>query len=297
MSGHTWVDCRYTLAALFERPVVIKPPEVVAAHDFLLIGWILLFLMSLPWLGIGAISLAVGALLYVGYAPAAVVAMLTTGSSLIDGWTAFFALTFATQPLSPLLIGAGAVAIFLILIGLVYLTTVRRTSTGNYEGARAASLFYGVIMILISLASFAAFFGYVYAASAALLILPALFFLMGYGKMGEVIARYGPMAVLSDASPIETASQVPSGAAGPPMAMMAQPAMPMMAAPAMGMGAVAIPANSGGAFPMPAPPPSPQYQHLGGAVPRVPLCPTCGRELFYASNYKRWYCLVCESRR
>jgi ribosomal protein S27AE len=288
MSGHTWVECRYTLAALFERPVVIKPPEVVATHDFLLIGWILLFLMSLPWLGIGALSLTVGALLYAGYPAATVVIMIATGSTLIDSWTAFFAFTFATQALSPILIGAGAVAVFLIFIGVIYLTTVRRTSTGNYEGARAASLFYGVIMILLSLVSFAAFLGYSYAASATLLILPALFFLMGYGKMGEVIARYGPMAVLSDASPIETASQIPSGAAIP---------MPMMAAPAMGMGAVAIPANSGGAFPMPAPPPSPQYQHLGGAVPRVPLCPTCGRELFYASNYKRWYCLVCESRR
>jgi ribosomal protein S27AE len=276
------------LAGLFERPVVIKPPEVVATHDFLLIGWILLLLMSLPWLGLGIISLTVGALLYVGYPAATVVAMLTTGSTLIDGWTAFFAFTFATTALSPILIGAGAVAVFLIFIGVIYLTTVRRTSTGNYEGARAASLFYGVIMILLSLVSFAAFLGYAYAATATLLILPALFFLMGYGKMGEVIARYGPMAVLSDASPIETASQVPGGAA--------VQAMPVMAAPAMGMGTVAIPANPGGAFPMPTQPTS-YYQHLGGAVPRIPLCPTCGRELFYASNYKRWYCLVCESRR
>jgi ribosomal protein S27AE len=280
----------YTLEAQFQKPVVIKPPEVVATHDFLLIGWILLFLMSLPWLGIGIVSLAVGSLLFVGYSAAAVVAMLTTGSSLIDAWTAFFAFTFATQPLSPLLLGAGAIAVFLIITGLIYFTTVRRTSTGNYEGARAASLFFGVIMILLSLASFAAFLGYPFAASASLLILPALFFLMGYGKMGEVIARYGPMAVLSDSSPIETAPQIPSGAAIPPMPM------PMMAAPAMGMGAMAIPANPGGAIPMPAPPQS-QYQHLGGAVPRVPLCPTCGRELFYATNYKRWYCLVCESRR
>jgi ribosomal protein S27AE len=276
------------LEAQFQKPVVIKPPEVVATHDFLLIGWILLFLMSLPWLGIGIVSLAVGSLLFVGYSAAAVVAMLTTGSSLIDAWTAFFAFTFATQPLSPLLLGAGAIAVFLIITGLIYFTTVRRTSTGNYEGARAASLFFGVIMILLSLASFAAFLGYPYAATATLLILPALFFLMGYGKMGEVIARYGPMAVLSDSAPIETAPQIPSGAAVPPM--------PMMAAPTMGMGAIAIPANPGGAIPMPAPPQS-QYQHLGGAVPRVPLCPTCGRELFYATNYKRWYCLVCESRR
>jgi ribosomal protein S27AE len=295
MSGHTWVDCRYTLAALFERPVVIKPPEVVAAHDFLLIGWILLLLMGLPWLLVVVDALAVGILGYLAYAPAVIIAMLTTPSSFVNDLTAYFALAFNWT--MTLALGAAGLAVFLIVILVIYASTVRRTSTGNYEGARAASLFYGVIMILISLASFAAFFGYVYAASAALLILPALFFLMGYGKMGEVIARYGPMAVLSDASPIETASQVPSGAAGPAMPMMAQPAMPMMAAPAMGMGAVAIPANSGGAFPMPAPPPSPQYQHLGGAVPRVPLCPTCGRELFYASNYKRWYCLVCESRR
>ena len=295
MIDHTWVDCRYTLEAQFQKPVVIKPPEVVATHDFLLIGWILLLLMALPWLGLGIIALAVGSLLFVGYAAPVVVAMLTTGSSLIDAWTAFFAFTFATQPLSPLLIGAGGIAIFLILIGVIYFTTVRRTSTGNYEGARAASLFFGVILILLSLASFAAFLGYPFAASASLLILPALFFLMGYGKMGEVIARYGPRAVLSDSSPIETAPQIPSGSAIPPM--------PMMAAPAMGMGTIAIPANPGGVIQMPAPPqpqpapPQPQYQHLGGAVPRVPLCPTCGRELFYATNYKRWYCLVCESRR
>ena len=287
MSGHTWVDCRYTLAALFERPVVIKPPEVVAAHDFLLIGWILLLLMGLPWLLVVVDALAVGILGYLAYAPAVIIAMLTTPSSFVNDLTAYFALAFNWT--MTLALGAAGLAVFLIVILVIYASTVRRTSTGNYEGARAASLFYGVIMILISLASFAAFFGYVYAASAALLILPALFFLMGYGKMGEVIARYGPMAVLSDASPIETASQVPSGAA--------VPAMQMMAAPAMGMGSVTIPANSGGAFAMPAPPPSPQYQHLGGAVPRVPLCPTCGRELFYASNYKRWYCLVCESRR
>jgi ribosomal protein S27AE len=287
MSGHTWVECRYTLAALFERPVVIKPPEVVATHDFLLIGWILLLLMGTPWLLVAADALAVGILGYLTYAPGVIIAMLTTPSSFVNDLTAYFALAFNWT--MTLTLGVAGLAVFLIVITVIYASTVRRTSTGNYEGARAASLFFGVIMILTSLLSFAAFFGYVYGASAALLILPALFFLMGYGKMGEVIARYGPMAVLSDASPIETASQVPSGAA--------VPAMPMMAAPAMGMGAVAIPAGSGGGIPMPAPPPSSYYQHLGGAVPRVPLCPTCGRELFYASNYKRWYCLVCESHR
>jgi len=275
------------LAGLFDKPVVIKPPEVVATHDFLLIGWILLFLMGTPWLGLAIDALVVGVLGFLGYAPAAIVTMLTTGSVIIDSWTAFFAFGFTS--IMALAIGAGAVAVFLIVIIAIYLTTVRRTSTGNYEGARAASLFYGVILILISLASFAAFLGYTYFATVVLLILPALFFLMGYGKMGEVIARYGPMAVLSDAAPVETMPQVPSGAA--------VPAMPVIAAPAMGAGGVAIPANPVGAPAMPAPPAMPQYQHLGGAVPRVPLCPTCGRELYYASNYKRWYCLLCESRR
>jgi hypothetical protein len=275
------------LAALFERPVVIKPPEVVATHDFLLIGWILLLLMGSPWLVVAADALAVGILGYLLYPPAIIIAMLSTPSSFINDLTAYFAIAFNWT--TTLAIGVGGLAIFLTLISLIYVTTVRRTSTGNYEGARAASLFYGVIMILLSLASFGAFFGYVYAASAAILILPALFFLMGYGKMGEVIARYGPMAVLSDAAPIETMPQVPGGAA--------VPAMPMMAAPAMGMGAVAISANPSGAIPMPPSLASSQYQHLGGAVPRVPLCPTCGRELYYASNYKRWYCLICESRR
>jgi ribosomal protein S27AE len=275
------------LAGLFDKPVVIKPPEVVATHDFLLIGWILLFLMGTPWLGLAIDALAVGVLGFVGYAPAAIVTLLTTGSLIIDSWTAFFA--FGFTPIMALAMGAAAAAVFLILIVAIYLTTVRRTSTGNYEGARAASLFYGVILILISLVSFAAFLGYPYFATVVLLILPALFFLMGYGKMGEVIARYGPMAVLSEAAPVETMPQVPSGAA--------VPAMPVMAAPAMGAGGVAIPANPVGAPAMPATPAMPQYQHLGGAVPRVPLCPTCGRELYYASNYKRWYCLVCESRR
>jgi hypothetical protein len=286
------------LAALFERPVVIKPPEVVAAHDFLLIGWILLLLMGAPWLLVVIDALAVGVLGYLAYPPAAIIAALTTPSTFVNDLTAYFALAFNWT--MTLIVGAAGLAIFLILITLIYVTTVRRTSTGNYEGARAASLFFGAFMILVSLISFAAFFGIVYAASAALLILPALFFLMAYGKMGEVIARYGPMAVLSDASPIETAPQVPSGAAVPQMSL---PPMPMMAAPAMGMGTVAIPAGPGGAIPMPPPPPTQyqpppqQYQPLGGAVPRVPLCPTCGRELFYATNYKRWYCLVCESRR
>ena len=283
------------MAALFEKPVVIKPPEVVATHDFLLIGWVLLLLMGVPWLVVAVDALAVGILGYLGYLPAAIIATLASPSAFIDALTAYLAIAFTWT--ATLILGAAGLAIYLILISVIYVTTVRRTSTGNYEGARAASLFYGVTLILISLVSFGAFLGFVYAASAALLILPALFFLMGYGKMGEVIARYGPMAVLSDASPIETASQVPSGAAGPAMQMMAAPAMQMMAAPAMGMGAVAIPAGSGGGIPMPAPPPSSSYQHLGGVVPRVPLCPTCGRELFYASNYKRWYCLVCESRR
>jgi ribosomal protein S27AE len=282
--GHTWVDCRYTLAALFEKPVVIKPPEVVATHDFLLIGWVLLLLMGVPWLVVAVDALAVGILGYLGYLPAAIIATLASPSAFIDALTAYLAIAFTWT--ATLILGAAGLAIYLILISVIYVTTVRRTSTGNYEGARAASLFYGVTLILISLVSFGAFLGFVYAASAALLILPALFFLMGYGKMGEVIARYGPMAVLSDAAAIETAPQIPSGAAVPPMSM--------MAAPTMGMGAVAVP---GGVIPMPAPPPSSHYQHLGGAVPRIPLCPTCGRELFYASNYKRWYCLVCESRR
>ncbi len=265
---------------------MIKPPEVVATHDFLLIGWILLLLMGVPWIVIAADALAVGILGYLAYTPAQIIATLNTPSTFINDLTAYLAIAFNWT--STLVIGAAGLAIFLILISLIYVTTVRRTTTGNYEGARAASLFYGVIMILLSLVSFAAFLGYAYAASATLLILPALFFLMGYGKMGEVIARYGPMAVLSDAAPIETAPQIPSGAA--------VPAMPVMAAPAMGMGTVAVPMNPGGAVPMPTYPAS-SYQHLGGAVPRIPLCPTCGRELFYASNYKRWYCLVCESRR
>jgi len=286
MIDQTWVDCRYTLA-LFEKPVVIKPPEVVASHDFLLLGWILLLLMGLPWVIVVIDAVVVGIMGYLGYTPWVIIAMLSTPSTIINSFTAYFALAFNwTQTLA---LGAGGLAFFLIVILTIYGTTVRRTSTGNYEGARAASLFYGIMMILISLVSLAAFIGFTYAASAAILIFPALFFFMGYGKMGEVIARYGPMAVLSDAAPVETMPQIPGGAAVPPM--------PVMAAPAMGMGAVAVQAVPSSPVPMPTQPVSPHYQHLGAAVPQVPLCPGCGRELYYASNYKRWYCLVCESRR
>jgi ribosomal protein S27AE len=221
--------------------------------------------------------------------------MLFTGVALIDGWTVYFAFSFSwTMVLS---MGAVAVTCFLVIIISIYFTTVRRTNTGNYEGARSSSLFFSVLLMLISAASIIAVIiiityamsGYGFFLAGGILIFPALFFFMGYGKMGEVIARYGPMAVLSDASPVETMSPVPSGAIGP--------AIPIMPGPAMGMGGMAVPVASMGTAAIPAPPASPQYQHLGGAVPRVPLCPSCGRELYYASNYKRWYCLVCESRR
>lgn len=283
MTDRTSLERRSTLALPFEKPVVIKPPELVAASDFLLVGWILLFLIMLPLLALGALIILIASLLVLAIPALTIIAMLTAWTAwiysysaylgfLIDSMIAYFAISFSSSAYALLAIGIAVAAFVFLLLASVYLTTVRRTTTGNYEGARAASFFFGVLQILL-----------------VITVLPALFFLMAYGKMGEVIARYGPMAVLSDAAPIETMPHVPAGAA--------VPAFPVMPSPGMGLGGVAMSANPAGAAAMPSPPASPQYQHLGVAIPRVPLCPTCGRELYYASNYKRWYCLVCESRR
>jgi hypothetical protein len=122
------------------------------------------------------------------------------------------------------------------------------------------------------------------------LLLPAFFFFMAFGRLGEVIAKYGPVAVLGEAVP---GMGMASGPTGP---MLGAP-MPPMGGPFAGgpMGGP-MPGGPMGQFPpgqmsMPAPsaPPAP------APSPKTPLCPTCGRDLYYSANHRRWYCQTCDS--
>ena len=111
-------------------------------------------------------------------------------------------------------------------------------------------------------------------------IIPAFFFLMAYGRLGEVIAKYGPVAIMGEAAP-----GLPTGPVAPPMPVPV-PAMPV--APVMGAplpGPVPLPPGAVG-------PPATPLTHV---APRIPLCPSCGRELYYAANHRRWYCMTCDN--
>ena len=100
-------------------------------------------------------------------------------------------------------------------------------------------------------------------------LVPAFFFLLTYGRLGEVIAKYGPVAVMGEAVP---------GMAGVPPMPGPLGAVPM-GGPVSGMG-------PGG--PMPPMPPM-------AGPPKNPQCPTCGKELYYSANHRRWYCQNCDN--
>jgi ribosomal protein S27AE len=140
---------------------------------------------------------------------------------------------------------------------------VRNISKGKYEKARGAALFWAVLFII---PSFFILFSSLLSGTVIALI-PAFFFMLTYGRLGEVIAKYGPVAVMGEAVPGMTG--VPP-MPGPPLAM-------PMGGPMPG--------------PMPGVPIPPQH-----AVPsRNPQCPTCGRELYYSGNHRRWYCQNCDN--
>lgn len=271
---HVW---RSILVAQPFKPVVIKPPEVGSAHDFALIGWILLTIMAIPWIIIGGFAVAFGVAIYLGY-PIAWIVIALSGLPIIGPWVAFLALLDYWTLWA---LGGGLLFVTFLLVALVYVQTVRRINVGRYEGARASSLFFGVILLIPGL------FGIIYPLllTALITVIPALFFLLAYGKLGEVVARYGPVAVLSEALPVEALPGVPA------VPVMGGPGVPVVGG-VPGAPAVGVPAQ--GPIPGPVAPPGPP---VPGVIPRAPLCPTCGRELFYASKYRRWYCQTCESRR
>lgn len=248
------------------KPVVIRPPEVGSAHDFAILGWIIVLLLSVPWI---VISLIIG-----GFGVAAALGYLILPPTIPSALLAFPALgtflAFVVFVLTPsyvvyLGLGAGGLIAGLLFLGAIYFGIVRAISKGRYEKARGASLFWGIILII---PVFFVLFNTILTGTVIALV-PAFFFLMCYGRLGEVIAKYGPVAVMGEAVP---------GMAGVAPGM---PAVPIGGpVPAMGPGG-----------PMP---PMPPMQPMAGP-PKNPQCPTCGKELYYSANHRRWYCQNCDN--
>jgi len=256
------------------KPVIIRPPEVSAAHDFAVIGYILTFLLSIPWLIIPLIIGGFGVLAYMGYVilppviPAYLASLPYVGAILV-----FLSLSLAPSFVLYTALGGGVLLIVVLFLVVLYWTTVRSINRGRYERARNALLFFGVIFII---PSFFTLFSPSILYGTIVAIIPAFFFLMSYGRMGEVIAKYGPVAIMGEAVP------------GAPFAAPPVPPVPIMGTP----GPPPVPAGAG-----PPPPGAPgiPIQPLTGVAPRVPLCPGCGKELYYSANHRRWYCMTCDN--
>jgi len=137
----------------------VRPPEVWAAHEYAVIGSIFFFLFTvLPLLAISLLFIA--------------------DSSLILSYIAW--LTGIVIPavwILPIMMGAGIFAIIIILVFIgAYLTTVKRIDDGLYEAAKTPCLIMGILGLLVGL------------------IVPGIFYMLAYTKLGEVILRYGPVA-------------------------------------------------------------------------------------------------------
>jgi uncharacterized protein YacL len=137
----------------------VRPPEVWAAHEYAVIGSIFFFLFTvLPLLAISLIFVADSPLIL----------------SYIALWTG---LVISPEWILPITMGFGIFAIIVILIFMgAYLTTVKRIDDGLYEAAKTPCLIMGIIGLLVGL------------------VVPGIFYMMAYTKLGEVILRYGPVA-------------------------------------------------------------------------------------------------------
>lgn len=144
----------------------VRPPEVWAAHEYAVIGTIFFFLFSVA--PILAVSL-----------------MFMIDPMLIINW--IFFMTGFLIPLAwvfPLTIAAGLLAIVILLIFIgAYLATIKRIDDGLYEAAKTPCLIMGIIGLVIGL------------------LIPGLFYMLAYTKLGEVILRYGPVASRTVLSP------------------------------------------------------------------------------------------------
>ena len=265
------------------KPVLISPAEVNGAHDYAVIGYILVLLMTIPWFIIVLTIGAFGALAS-PYLPFPIILPPT-----LPAWLAaipfigpiLILLTFPGVGLPAswfvyLGFGAGGLLIGIIFILLVYFQTVRAISKGRYARARGGTLFWAILFII---PTFAILVSPDVFYPTVLLLLPAFFFLMAYGRLGEVVAKYGPVAVLGEAVPgmgVAPSPPPPLSAIGPPL---------VSGLPGLGaMGGPMMPPQA------PNPPTTPQAM-----TPRVPQCPTCGRDLYYSANHRRWYCQTCDA--
>jgi hypothetical protein len=257
------------------KPVLIQPPEVSSAHDMAVIAYIVTFLLSIPWLLIGGLIGGIGVLAYLGYVILPPVWSPFLLSIPYIGPVLLF-LAFVLSPSAYVYMGLGGGILLVALIFLIILhwTAVRNINRGRYQSARNASLLFGVLFII---PTFFVLFAPAQIFGVVIAIIPAFFFLLSWGRLGEVTAKYGPVAIMGEAAP-----GMPTG----PIA----PAAPLM--PPMG------PAMIGPPMPGPAPLPPGVVgpaQPQNPAAPRVPLCPTCGKELYYAANHRRWYCMTCDN--
>jgi hypothetical protein len=259
------------------KPITIQPPEVGAAHDMAAIAYILTFLLSIPWLLLSLIIGGIGVAAYLGYAllPPTLPAYLTS-LPFLGPFLVF--LTFVLSPSYVIYVGlgGGALLIALIFLGILYFSTVRSINKGRYQNARNASLFFGVLFII---PTFFVLFAPTQIFGVVIAIIPAFFLLMAYGRLGEVTAKYGPVAIMGEAAP-GMPGAMPFAGPGPGI-LPAIGAIPAVGAPGLGPlppGAIGLP-----------------MQTPTAAPPRIPLCPTCGRELYYSANHRRWYCTSCDN--
>ncbi|HXY82337.1 MAG TPA: hypothetical protein VEH56_01355 [Candidatus Saccharimonadales bacterium] len=275
------------------KQVVIRPPEVGSAHDTAVIGWILVFLFSLPWLIITTIIGGIGLFaspvcFYLGYC---VTLPLSTTVPVFQAFIVFLEAFLANSWAMYLGVGGGGLIVTLLILAWIYSGTVRSINKGRYEKARNSTLFWGV---LFTLPVFTIPFSPTLLYGLVIALVPAFFYLLTYGRLGEVIAKYGPVAVMGEAVP---------GAGGPgipgPLAVPAGvvPGVPGMMPPGVPM-AGPMPGSMPGPMPGMSGMPGfggPPLQPSAPEVPRHPLCPTCGKELYYSGNHRRWYCMTCDN--
>src|SRR5208337_1558517 len=126
-----------------------------------------------------------------------------------------------------------------LILAWIYSETVRAINKGRYEKARNATLFWGV---LFTLPVFTIPFSPTLLYGLVIALVPAFFFLLTYGRLGEVIAKYGPVAVMGEAVPGSSGPAVPGPLAVPagiiqgpvPGMMPGMPGMPGMPMPGVG---------------------------------------------------------------
>lgn len=277
-------------------PVVVTPPEAVASRDFAFIGWFFLLVEFIPVTFLAFLVVLFPAwqafvTFYVNFVLTAILTALGFPPVALSAFTV------------TILVIALAADLFLLLL-LTWALVMRGINGGSYGRARTAALIFGLLFLLTTN------------------IVPGLFYLLAFARLGEVIAKYGPRAI-----------PVTLGPAGPPP--------PPFFAPTPGVpvpfGPVPLVRGYGPYGPYPPRLPVPiggggegsdeslkadESTHKHGdehrgreeqpkgnlqrqlstsdvapkVVPYTPTCENCSKELLYSLKHKRWYCLRCGVR-